>query len=83
MLLKVNKQALYWKFRTQTNQVSRQVNGVLSIYLLYLLTFSISGLLEMWLCLLTLYFRSQKSSQKIFLDRAALIRRLPVNGLKQ
>ena len=83
MLLKVNKQALYWKFKTQTNQVSRQVNGVLSIYLLYLLTFSISGLLEMWLCLLTLYFRSQKSSQKIFLDRAALIRRLPVNGLKQ
>lgn len=55
----------------------------LSIYVLYLLTFSISGLLEMWLCLLTLYFRSLKSSQKIFLDRAALIRRLPVNGLKQ
>ena len=81
MLLKVNKQALYWKFRTRTNQVSRQVNGVLSIYVLYLLPFSISGLLEM--CLLTLYFRSLKSSQKIFLDRAALIRRLPVNGLKQ
>lgn len=80
MLLKVNKQALYWKFRTRTNQVSRQVNGVLSIYVLYLLTFSISGLLEMWLCLLTLYFRSLKSSQKIFLDRAALIRRLPVIG---
>lgn len=48
----------------------------------YLCTLS-AGLLEMWLCLLTLYFRSLKRSQKIFLDRAALIRRLPVNGLKQ
>ena len=30
MLLKVNKQALYWKFKTQTNRISRLVNRVLS-----------------------------------------------------
>jgi len=30
MLLKVNKQALYWKFKTQRNRVSRLVNLVLS-----------------------------------------------------
>ena len=61
LLLKLNKQAVFWKFTTRTNWVSY-------------LSSSITGLLEKWLGLLTLYFyRCLKGSQKIFLGSSLVI----------
>ena len=52
-LVRVNKQALFWKLETPTLKSSFE-------HLLTYLSLSINGLLEMWLQLLTFYFKILK-----------------------
>ena len=64
-LIEVNKQALFWKWKEWIE--FREAWIKIFEHLLTYLGLSINGLLEMWLGLLTFYFRCPKSSQKIFL----------------